>query len=81
MSTPYYWQVKAVAPVVSDPSPVGTFTLVENVTQPQKQPAAKQQPGAVPPASNFWIWIVIVIVVLLLLLINAFVFISRRRNL
>jgi len=86
MSTPYYWQVKAVAPVVSDPSPVGTFTLAENITQPQKQPAAKQQPGDVPPASNFWIWIfwiwiIIVIVVLLLLLINVFVFISRRRNL
>jgi hypothetical protein len=81
MSTSYFWQVKAVAPVVSDPSPVGTFTLVENVTQPQKQPAAKQQPGAAPPASNFWIWIIIVIVVLLLLLINVFVFISRRRSL
>jgi len=80
LSTPYYWQVKAVAPVVSDPSPVGTFTLVENITQSQKQPAVKQQPGAVPAASNFWIWIIIVIVVVLLLLINAFVFISRRRN-
>ncbi len=80
LSTPYYWQVKAVAPVVSDPSPVGTFTLVENITQSQKQPAAKQQPGAVPAASNFWVWIIIVIVVILLLLINVFVFISRRRN-
>ncbi|MFA5065759.1 MAG: hypothetical protein WC566_09890 [Dehalococcoidia bacterium] len=80
LSTPYYWQVKAVAPVVSDPSPVGTFTLVENITQSQKQPAVKQQPGTVPAASNFWIWIIIVIVVVLLLLINAFVFISRRRN-
>jgi len=81
LSTPYYWQVKAVAPVVSDPSPVGTFTLTDNITQPQKQPAAKPQPGAVPAASNFWIWIIIVIVVVLLLLINAFVFISRRRDL
>jgi len=80
LSTPYYWQVKAVAPVVSDPSPVGTFTLVENIMQSQKQPAVKQQPDAVPAASNFWIWIIIVIVVVLLLLINAFVFISRRRN-
>jgi len=80
LSTPYYWQVKAVAPVVSDPSPVGTFTLVDNITQSQKQPAVKQQAGAVPAASDFWIWIIIVIVVVLLLLINAFVFISRRRN-
>ena len=80
LSTPYFWQVKAIAPVVSDPSPVGTFTLSEKITQPQKQPAAKTKPGAVPAASNFWIWIIIVIVVSLLLLINAYVFISRRRD-
>jgi len=80
-STPYYWQVKAIAPVISDPSPVGTFTLSENITQPQKQAEAKPKSGAVPAASNFWIWIIIVIVVVLLLLINAYVFISRRRDL
>jgi hypothetical protein len=80
LSTPYFWQVKAVAPVVSDPSPVGTFSLSENVAQPQKQPAAKPKPGAVPAPSNFWIWIIIVIVVVLLLLINAYVVISRRRD-
>ena len=80
LSTPYYWQVKAVAPVISDPSPVGTFTLTENITQTQKQPAAKPKPGAVPAPSNFWIWIIIVIVVVLLLLINAYVFLSRRRD-
>jgi hypothetical protein len=81
LSTPYFWQVKAVSPVISDPSPVGTFTLTENVPQPQKPPAAKPKPGAVPAASNFWIWIIIVIVVVLLLLINAYVVISRRRDL
>jgi hypothetical protein len=79
-STPYYWQVKAVAPVISDPSPVGTFTLTENITQPQQQPATEAKPGAVPAPSNFWIWIIIVIVVVLLLLINAYVVISRRRD-
>jgi len=81
LSTPYFWQVKAVAPVISDPSPVGTFTLTENIAQPQNQPAAKPKPGAVPAPSNFWIWIIIVIVVVLLLLINAYVIISRRKNL
>jgi len=80
LSTPYFWQVKAVAPVISDPSPVGTFTLTENITPPQKQPAAKTKPGVVPAPSNFWIWIIIVIVVVLLILINAYVFISRRRD-
>ena len=80
LSTPYYWQVKAVAPVISDPSPVGTFTLTENITPPQKQPAIKTKPGAVPAPSNFWIWIIIVIVVVLLILINVYVFISRRRD-
>jgi hypothetical protein len=67
--------------VISDPSPVGTFSLSENITPPQKQPAAKPRPGAVAAPSNFWICIIIVIVVVLLILINAYVVVSRRKDL
>lgn len=80
LATPYYWQVKAVAPIPSDPSPVGTFSLSENKTAPQKPPAKAAKPGGVAAPSDFWIWIIIVIVVVLLMLINAYVFISRRRD-
>jgi len=79
-STAYFWQVKAVAPVPSDPSPVGTFALAEDKTTPQKPPSTTTKPGGVPAPSDFWIWIIIVIVAVLLILINAYVFISRRRD-
>ena len=80
LSKPYFWQVRAVAPVPGDPSPVGTFTLSENKTTPQKPPVATTKPGSVAAPSDFWIWIIIIIVVVLLLLINAYVFVSRRRD-
>ena len=80
LATPYFWQVKAVAPIPSDPSPVGTFSLSENKTTPQKPTATTAKPGGVAAPADFWIWIIIVIVVVLLMLINAYVFISRRRD-
>ena len=79
-STAYYWQVMAVAPVISDASPVGTFSLSESKITPQKPPPANAKPGSVAAPSALWIWIIIVIVAVLLLLINAYVFISRRRD-
>ncbi len=79
-STAYYWQVRAVAPIPSDPSPVGTFSLSENKATPPKPPATTTKPGGVAAPADFWIWIIIVIVVVLLTLINAYVFISRRRD-
>ena len=78
-STPYYWQVRAVAPIPSDPSPVGTFSLTDATAQ-KPAPATTTRPGGVAAPSDFWIWIIIVIVVVLLMLINAYVFISRRRD-
>ena len=80
LATTYYWQVKAVAPIPGDPSPVGTFSLTENKAAPQKPPATTTKPGGVAAPGDFWIWIIIVIVVVLLMLINAYVFISRRRD-
>ncbi|MBN1376650.1 MAG: hypothetical protein JXA01_10920 [Dehalococcoidia bacterium] len=79
----YYWQVKAVAPVISDASPIGTFSLVStaDVTQArQKQTTQKQQAASFPTPSGFWIWIIIVIAMVLLILINIYAFISRKRD-
>jgi hypothetical protein len=59
---------------------VGTFSLSENKTTPQKPTATTAKPGGVAAPADFWIWIIIVIVVVLLMLINAYVFISRRRD-
>ncbi|MCX5997341.1 MAG: hypothetical protein NTV42_07010, partial [Chloroflexi bacterium] len=79
-STAYYWQVRAVAPVISDASPVGTFSLSENKITPQKPPPATTKPGAVSASFDFLIWIIIVIISTMLLLISVYIFVSRRRS-
>ena len=76
----YYWQVRAVSPVISDPSPVGTFSLAENNTTPQKPPATTTKPGGVPTVTDFLIWIIIVMVTVIFLLITIYVVVSRRRD-
>ena len=78
-SKSYFWQVKAIAPVISDPSPVGTFTLSENKTTLQNALLSTINFGAFPALSSLWIWIIIVIVAVLLFMILAYIFISRRR--
>jgi hypothetical protein len=82
LSRPYYWQVKVISPTISDPSPVGTFTLTETRAAPAApttttKTKTRQQVSA---PSDFWVWIIIVIVTTLLILINLFAFISRRRD-
>jgi len=82
LSTPLFWRVKAISPVISDPSPIGTFTLTENITQPQKLPDVLPKPGAVPdvPAlPDFWIWIVIGVVVAVALIVGVYTYVSRRK--
>lgn len=51
----YFWQVRAIEPVVSEPSPVATFTVIA-----KEIPSA---PSASPPSSppSFWIWVAIAI--------------------
>jgi hypothetical protein len=53
-NTGYYWQVRAIEPVVSDPSPIGTFTVIA-----EEKPAtpAVEQPTAIPS----WVWSVIAV--------------------
>jgi len=53
----YFWQVRAIEPVFSDPSLVGSFTVVAMGT-----PAAKEKPLPLP----LWAWGLIVVCVILL---------------
>jgi hypothetical protein len=81
LATPYYWQVKAVAPVESDASPVGTFAITNATTvAPPKQAPAKETVTTAQGPPDFWIWVIIVIALVLLMLINLYAFISRRRD-
>jgi hypothetical protein len=73
----YYWQVKAAAPVISDPSPVGTFSLAENNLSPLNALLSAFNSGAGLP--GLWTWIIIVAVAALLFVILAYILMSRRR--
>lgn len=77
---PYYWQVRAISPVISDPSPIGTFSLGNTAVTIPKQPLPGQRSVSAQKPSDFWVWIIIVITMLLMILINLYAFISRRRD-
>ncbi len=66
----YFWQVKAVAPFESDPSPTGTFTVGGS------QPLISWAP--VPP-SQLWIGVMIGSGLLILLIIALFIYNYMRR--
>ncbi|MDD5313539.1 MAG: hypothetical protein PHO26_10930, partial [Dehalococcoidia bacterium] len=70
---PYFWQVRAVSPVVTDPSPTGTFVLMLN----SAAAAPNQQPSSWP--ADLWITVIIAIMALLMLLMNLFLLLTRRR--
>jgi hypothetical protein len=64
-NTTYFWQVRAFEPVVSDPSLIGSFTVVAG-----EKPAP---PPAKPSPIPFWIWVVIAIYAALMAAIIAFI--------
>lgn len=78
LSRPYYWRVRSITPVLSDPSPVATFSLIEN-------PLASQQnlsiitrtlktiaPG-VSPETLIWVMIILAYVLIILIIVYAVV--------
>jgi hypothetical protein len=77
LSKPYFWQVKVVAPVPGDPSPVGTFSLSENNQTPLTALLSAVNLGAALP--GLWIWIIVAVVAVLLFVTLACILISRRR--
>jgi hypothetical protein len=64
-NTGYFWQVRAIEPVVSDPSPIGTFTVVA-----EKKPVTPvtEQPTPIPS----WVWWIIAVFTALVVVIIAF---------
>jgi hypothetical protein len=70
-NTGYYWQVRAIEPVVSDPSPIGTFTVIA-----EKKPAtpAVKQPTAIPS----WVWSVIAVCAVLAMAMIVFTMVKPR---
>ena len=75
---PYYWRVRAVAPVASDPSPVATFSLTDGIQRQDSlitQAIKSVAPGV--PIETL-IWIIIALAYLLILLIIIYAFVSRR---
>ena len=67
--TTYFWQVKAVEPGPSEPSPVSTFTVVSEPTT--------LATTVVTPPTPFWIWLIIGILALLDIVIIVFCLVSR----
>jgi hypothetical protein len=64
-NTMYYWQVRAIEPVVSDPSPVGSFTVAA-----EKKPVTAEVPTQAP--IPVWTWWIIAVFTVLVASIIAF---------
>jgi hypothetical protein len=64
-NTIYFWQVRAIEPVVSDPSPIGTFTVV---AESEPTTPAVEQPKTIP----VWVWWIIAVLTALIASIIAF---------
>jgi hypothetical protein len=70
-NTGYFWQVRAIEPVVSDPSPIGTFSVIA-----EEKPAAPavEQPTAIPS----WVWSVIAVCTVLAVAMIVFTMVKPR---
>jgi hypothetical protein len=68
-NTSYFWQVRAIEPVVSDPSLIGSFTVVA-----MEKPAAKEKPSPLP----FWGWGLIAVYIILVVVIIVLVMVKLR---
>ena len=70
--TTYFWQVKAIEPVPSEPA-TGTFTVMS-----QPQPPIPITPVTLPSqATPVWIWMVIGILSLLIIVVIVLCFVRR----
>jgi hypothetical protein len=70
-NTTYFWQVRAIEPAVSDPSPIGTFTVLGKPAEPAP---AKEEPSPIP----FWVWGVIAVCTALVAVIITFAMVKPR---
>jgi len=80
LSKPYYWRVRAITPVLSDPSPTATFSLIENpLTSQQNISVITRTLKTIAPgiSSETFIWIMIILAYLLIILIIVYAIVSR----
>ncbi|MDD5313198.1 MAG: hypothetical protein PHO26_09215 [Dehalococcoidia bacterium] len=70
--TSYFWQVMALEPIPSDPSPVFTFST-ESPAKPVQQPT----PGSI--GTPAWVWAVIAIGIFLIILVVVLAIMARKR--
>jgi len=66
----YFWQVKAIEPVPSEPSVIGVFTVMP-------EPTAPVIIMPVTPSTPLWIWLVIGILALLVIVIIVLCLVRR----
>ena len=71
-NTSYFWQVRAIEPVVSDPSPIGTFTVVAGGEPVETE---IEEPTPIP----FWVWGVIAVCTALVAVMIAFAMVRPGR--
>ncbi len=69
--TTYFWQVKAIEPVPSEPSTIGVFTVMPQ----QPQPTLPAMP--VTLSTPLWIWLVIGILTLLVIVVIVLCLVKR----
>ena len=65
----YFWQVRAIAPVPSDPA-TATFTVISQPPAPQATPAI--------PKTSFWVWLIIGVLALVTIGVIVLSLTSRR---
>ncbi|MBN2463361.1 MAG: exo-alpha-sialidase [Dehalococcoidia bacterium] len=70
--TAYFWQVRVIEPIVSDPSAIGSFTVIA-----EEKPAetTTEEPAPIP----FWVWGVIVLYAILVVAMIVFAMVKPRR--
>jgi hypothetical protein len=70
-STNYFWQVIALKPAPSDPSPVFNFT-----TEAMPLPEPKITESS--PATPTWVWVTIIVGAALIIAVSVLIFAARR---
>ena len=73
--TTYFWQVKAVEPVPSEPSTVGIFTVIPKKAEPAPPAVPPPAPQAQTP---FWVWLVVGILAFLSIVAIIVLLLVRR---
>jgi len=70
--TGYFWQVRVIEPIVSDPSAIGSFTVI---AEEKPVETTTEEPAPIP----FWVWGVIALYAILVVAMIVFAVVKPRR--